>query len=350
MRSHESELSKHCTEIGFMLMGPCVTVDLIPLQKCTYYILTITYFSIHQYWIVASLIAIISILFFLLQILWEYEGDSSFSPSHSINEDRQSYRQANSQPITDRQYNTQTVPDRQSYRQANTPAITDRQYNTQTVLDRQSYRQANNQAIPDKQYNTHTVLDRQQAAQTVLDTPATLYTGLDRQYCGKQYMIRTGLPRQMRPDSYYAPPGSLRKEYRPMCGENRRYVVAPGARERQYAIPSQHGRQYIVPAASNSQFAVLGNPYGSGVRRSMLCPPSASSEKHYESLLDKEYGSVAKKTSGGKQYMTAAVMEKQYLAAAVLDWSLRYPPRSPPTSEETFTGTENRHVPYSAFY
>ncbi len=250
--------------------------------------------------------------------MWEYEGDSSFSPSHSINDGRKSYRQAN------------------------TPAITDRQYNTQSVLDRQSYRQDNTLAITDRQYNTQTVLDRQQAAQTVLDTPAALYTGLDRQYCGKQrYMLRTGMPRQMRPDSYYAPPGSLSKEYRPMGGERRWYAAAG---ERQYAIPSQHGRQYIVPAASNSQFAVLGNPYGSGVRRSMLCPPSASSEKHYESLLDRQYGSVAKKNSGGKQYMTAAVMEKQYLAAAVMDWSLRYPPRSPPTSEETFTGTENRHV------
>ena len=243
--------------------------------------------------------------YFLIKILWEYEGDSSFSPSHSINEDRQSYRQANNQ------------------------AIPDRQYNTQSVLDRQ--------------YNTQTVLDRKQAAQTVLDTQATLYTGLDRQYCGKQYMLRTGLPRQMRSDSYYAPPGSLRTEYRPMGGESRRYA-ATGARERQYAIPSQRGSQYIVAAASNCQNAVLRNPYGSGVRRSMMCPPSASSEKHYESLLDKQYGSVAKKTSGGKQYMTAAVMEKQYLAAAVLDWSLRYPPRSPPTSEETFTGTENSHL------
>jgi hypothetical protein len=169
-------------------------------------------------------------------------------------------------------------------------------------------------------------------------------------------MLRTGLPRQMRPDSYYAPPSSLKKEYRSMGGENRRYVAAPGARERQYAIPSQHGRQHITPAASNCQFAVLGNPYGSGVRgKSMLCPPSASSEKHYESLLDKQHVSAAAKktdkysafsTSGDKQYMTAAVMEKQYLAAAVLDWSLRYPPRSPPTSEETFTGTENRHVQF----
>jgi hypothetical protein len=150
-------------------------------------------------------------------------------------------------------------------------------------------------------------------------------------------MLRTGMPRQMRPDSYCAPPGSLKKEYRPTSSDSRRYA-AQGARER------QHGRQYIVPAASSSQFAVLGNPYGSGVRRSLHGPPSASSEKHYESLLDRQYGSVAKKTSGDKQCMTTAVMEKQYLAAAVLDWSLRYPPRSPPTSEETFTGTENRHV------
>ncbi len=135
-----------------------------------------------------------------------------------------------------------------------------------------------------------------------------------------------------------------------MSSDCRRYA---GARERQYAMPSQHGRQYIIPAASNCQNAVLGNQYGSGVRRSMLCPSSASSEKHYESLLDKQHVSAAANktdkysafsTSGGKQYMTAAVMEKQYLAAAVLDWSLRYPPRSPPTSEETFTGTENRHV------
>ncbi len=157
------------------------------------------------------------------------------------------------------------------------------------------------------------------------------------------------MPRQMRPDSYYAPSGSLNKEYRPMGGERRWYAAA---RERQYAIPSQHGRQYIVPAASNGQNAVLGNQYGSGVRKSMLFPPSASSEKHYESLLDKQHGSAAAKktdrhssfsTSGEKQYMTTAVMEKQYLAAAVLDWSLRYPPRSPPTSEETFTGTENNN-------